>query len=143
MTYYLYGVNLPAVFVCGIVYMVIGGIWYSPMLFAKQWTILHGMDPNDKAKMDALKASAPRMYGLAFLCGLLQAAMLAKFMSTMGIANVPTGLKIAFAVWLGFVATVQLTGNLFGMKPFKLWPIDTGYQLVCYLAFGAILSAWK
>lgn len=143
MSYYLYGVNLPPVVVCGIVYMVLGMLWYSPALFAKQWTVLHGLDPNDKAKMDSLKASAPRMYSIAFACGLLQAAMVSKFITTMGIANVPTGLKIAFAIWLGFVTTVQLTGTLFGMKPMKLWVIDTGYQLACYLSFGAILSAWR
>jgi hypothetical protein len=45
-------------------------------------------------------------------------------------------------VWLGFVTTVQLTGTLFGKRPTKLYLIDTGYQLVCYLAMGAILAVW-
>jgi hypothetical protein len=45
-------------------------------------------------------------------------------------------------VWLGFVTTVQLTGALFGKQPTKLYLINTGYQLVCYLAMGAILAKW-
>jgi hypothetical protein len=46
-------------------------------------------------------------------------------------------------VWLGFVATVQLTGALFTKQSMKLFAINTGYQLVCYLAMGAILGAWQ
>jgi hypothetical protein len=52
------------------------------------------------------------------------------------------GMKIGFAIWLGFVATVQLTEVLFAKKPAKLFLINTGYQMVCYLAMGAILAVW-
>jgi len=37
---------------------------------------------------------------------------------------------------------VQFSNNRFNRKPFQLYLIDTGYQLVCYLAMGAILAAW-
>jgi hypothetical protein len=37
---------------------------------------------------------------------------------------------------------VQLTAVLFAKQPFKLYAINTGYQLVCYLAMGAILAVW-
>ena len=40
------------------------------------------------------------------------------------------------------MATVQLTDALFGKKPFKLYLINTGYQLACFLAMGAILAVW-
>ena len=52
------------------------------------------------------------------------------------------GAKIGFAVWLGFVTTVQLTGALFSRQPIKLYLINTGYQLVCFLSMGAILAVW-
>ena len=51
-------------------------------------------------------------------------------------------MKIGFAMWLGFVTTVQLTAKLFSNQPTKLYLINTGYQLVCYLAMGAILAVW-
>jgi hypothetical protein len=56
------------------------------------------------------------------------------------VITVPYGMKVGFAMWLGFVATVQLTDTLFGRKPFKLFLINTGYQLTCYLVMGAILA---
>ena len=52
------------------------------------------------------------------------------------------GMKVGLAVWLGFVTTVQLTAKLFGNQPTRLYLINTGYQLVCYLMMGAILAAW-
>jgi hypothetical protein len=51
-------------------------------------------------------------------------------------------MKVGFAVWAAFVATVQLTDTLFGKRPFKLFLINTGYQLACYLVMGAILGQW-
>jgi len=38
---------------------------------------------------------------------------------------------------------VQLTNALFSKQPVKLYAINTGYQLVCYLVMGAILGAWR
>ena len=50
---------------------------------------------------------------------------------------------MGLAVWLGFVTTVQLTNALFMRQPAKLYAINTGYQLVCYVVRGAIMAAWR
>ena len=121
------GINFLAVLVSAIATMVIGFLWYSPMLFANPWMRLMGIDPNDKAKLAELQKGAGKTYGLAFVASVI---------------TIPYGMKIGFAVWLGFVTTVQLTGALFGKQPTKLYLINTGYQLVCYLVMGAILAKW-
>ncbi len=69
--------------------------------------------------------------------------MLAKIIDVASVNSALYGMKVAFAVWLGFVTTVQLTGALFGRQPTKLYLINTGYQLVCYLVMGAILAVWQ
>jgi hypothetical protein len=48
---HFFGVNLLAVLACAIAGMVVGFLWYSPMLFANPWMRLMGYDPNDKAKI--------------------------------------------------------------------------------------------
>jgi hypothetical protein len=48
-----------------------------------------------------------------------------------------------FHVWRGFVATVQFTGALFTKQGMKLFAINSGYPLVCYVVMGAVLGAWK
>ncbi len=139
----LLGIRLLPVFVAALATMVVGFIWYSPMLFAKPWTILMGYDPNDKAKMDEMRKGAGKTYGLAFLASLASAFVLAKIIDVTSVNTALYGMKVAFAVWLGFVTTVQLTGALFGRQPTKLYLINTGYQLVCYLVMGAILAVWQ
>ncbi|MBI2678223.1 MAG: DUF1761 domain-containing protein [Candidatus Koribacter versatilis] len=134
------GINWLAVLAGGVVCMVIGFLWYSPALFARPWMAASGYDINDKAKMDEMKKSMGKTYSLAFLAALLQAAMLAKILAVTGVWGALYGMKIAFGVWLGFVMTVQLTGALFGNQKMKLFAINTGYQLVSYLAMGALLA---
>ncbi len=122
--------------------MVIGFLWYSPVLFANPWMRLMGIDPNDKAKIAEMQKSAGKIYSLAFVASIASAAVLAKIIDLTSVDTISYGMKIGFGVWLGFVTTVQLTGALFGKQPTKLYLINTGYQLVCYLVMGAILAKW-
>lgn len=137
------GVNLWAVLVCGVATMVLGFLWYSPMLFANPWMKLMGYDPNDKAKIAEMQKSAGPSYGMSFIASLLGAAMLGKIISIAGVNSAVAGMEYGLAVWLGFVATVQLTNSLFMRQPAKLFAINTGYQLICYLTMGAILGVWR
>jgi Protein of unknown function (DUF1761) len=148
-------VNLVAVLVCGVMTMVVGFLWYSPALFAKPWVKEMGYDMNDKAAMDKMKKSAGPAYGASFVGSLVTALVLGKILNALSrhgaLSFTPVaaaqpwiyGVKVAFFVWLGFVATVQLTGVLFANQSGKLFAINTGYQLVCYVAMGAILAVWK
>jgi surface polysaccharide O-acyltransferase-like enzyme len=137
------GVNLWAVLVCAIATMVVGFLWYSPALFANPWMVLMGYDPNDKAKIAEMQKSAGPSYAMSFIASILAAFVLGKLISVSGSATAVDGLKIGLVVWLGFVTTVQFTNALFSRQRNKLYMINTGYQLVCYVAMGAILGAWK
>ena len=44
-------VNLWSVLVAAVAAMVVGFLWYSPMLFARPWMVEMGYNPDDKAKM--------------------------------------------------------------------------------------------
>jgi hypothetical protein len=136
------GINLWSVLVAAVASMILGFLWYSPILFANPWMRLMGIDSNDKAKLAEMRKGAGKLYGLAFVANIVSAAVLAKIIAITTVDTIPYGMKIGFAVWLGFVTTVQLTGALFGKQPSKLYLINTGYQLVCYLVMGAILAVW-
>jgi hypothetical protein len=137
------GVNLWAVLVCAVATMVVGFVWYSPALFANPWMKLMGYDPNDKAKIAEMQKSAGPSYALSMVASILTAFVLGKIISVAAAANAVDGLKIGMVVWLGFVTTVQFTNALFSRQRNRLYLINTGYQLVCYLAMGAILGAWR
>lgn len=136
------GINVWAVLAAALSTMVVGFLWYSPLLFAKPWCALMGYDMNDKAKMDQMKKGAGKMYGMAFVASLLAACVLAKIIAVTTVDSALYGVKIGLAVWLGFVTTVQLTDAIFSRKPAKLYLINTGYQGVCFVVMGAILAVW-
>ena len=136
------GVRLWAVALAAVASTIVGFLWYSPLLFARPWMLAMGYDPEDKAKLAELQKGAGVMYSIALVASLVSAFVLAKILVGMTIASPLYGMKIGFAVWLAFVATVQLTDKLFGQRPTKLFLINTGYQLVCYVVMGAILGKW-
>jgi Protein of unknown function (DUF1761) len=136
------GINLWSVLAAAVATMVLGFLWYSPLLFARPWMVLMGYDPEDKAKLAEMQKGAGKMYALSFLASLVSALVLAKIIAITTVNSALYGMKVGFAVWLGFVTTVQLTNVLFAKQPAKLYLINTGYQLVCYLAMGAILAVW-
>jgi len=135
-------VNLWAVLVAAVATMVLGFLWYSPALFARPWMLAMGYDPDDKSRIKEMQKSAGKSYGISFVASLVTAFVLGKIIDITTVDTAVYGMKVAFAVWLGFVTTVQLTAKLFGNQPTKLYLINTGYQLVCYLAMGAILAVW-
>lgn len=122
--------------------MILGFIWYSPILFARPWMRLMGWDPNDKSKLGEMRKGAAKAYAISFLASVVSAVVLAKIVDLTSVTHPLYGMKVGFAVWLGFVTTVQLTGALYSKQPMKLYLINTGYQLVCYLVMGAILAVW-
>jgi hypothetical protein len=135
--------NLLAVLVAAISTMVVGFVWYSPILFAKAWMREMGYDPNDKAKIQEMRKSSGPAYAGSFVASLVSAFILALLLHWLRADNLHLGLNLGFHVWLGFVATVQFTGVLFMKQSMKLFAINTGYQLVCYLVMGAILAVWR
>jgi hypothetical protein len=140
---HMHNLNWLAILVAAISTMVVGFAWYSPILFANPWMREMGYDPNDKAKIQEMQKNAGPAYGGSFLASLVSAFILALFLHWLRAEGLQVGLAVGFHVWLGFVATVQLTGALFMKQSMKLLAINTGYQLVCYLVMGMILAVWK
>jgi hypothetical protein len=140
---HMHSLNWVAILVAAISTMVVGFLWYSPLLFAKPWMREMGYDPNDKAKVQEMQKSAGPAYAGSFVASLLSAFTLALILHGLRAEDVHFGIMASFHIWLGFVATVQFTGALFMKQSMKLFAINTGYQLVCYLVMGSILTLWK
>ena len=141
-------VNYLAVFVAGIVIFLLGGLWYSPILFAKRWTALQGRT-EEQMRAQAAAANMPVMYLSAFICGLIIAWAMAVlgncFMpaAAMSLGSwVVRGIKLGLFTWIGFVFPTTYATALFSMKPKQLWLIDAGYNLVAFILAAIVLMAW-
>lgn len=139
----IHHLNWLAILVAAVSTMVLGFLWYSPLLFAKPWMREMGYDPNDKEKTQEMQKSAGPAYAGSFVASIISAFTLALVFHAMRTDSLHHGLMASFHIWLGFVATVQFTGALFAKQSMKLFAINTGYQLVCYLAMGTILALWR
>jgi hypothetical protein len=133
-------VNYLAVLVTGIVIFMLGGLWYSPVLFARRWTQLMG---KSEAELKAPSGAMPAMYLQAFLCGLLSAWVLAVILRHFDPVTPLRGAAVGALCWLGFAGATSYASALFSMKPKALWLIDSGYNLVSFVVAGTVLAVWR
>ncbi len=134
-------VNYWAVLVAAVVNMVVGFVWYSPVLFAKPWMKAMGWDAKSMEKMKK-NTNMGKTYGLMFVGALVAAYVLSLVVDWAGATTWQQGAMVGFWVWLGFVATVGLGNVLFEGKNMTLFYISMGYQLVTLAIAGAILATW-
>ncbi|MBS3127003.1 DUF1761 domain-containing protein [Candidatus Woesearchaeota archaeon] len=132
-------VNYVAVLVAAIVSMVLGALWYSPVLFGKQWMKLSNIDPK---KMPEMKKKAKTSYALNFVAVLVMAYVLAHTVQYAQAATVFEGVQAGFWVWLGFIATVLLGSVLWEGKPWKLYLLNAAHYFVSLVVMGVILTLW-
>lgn len=134
-------VNYLAIVVAGIAAMAAGFMWYGPALFGKEWMKLMG---HTAATMEAAKKDMSKTYAISFALGLVSAYVLSHVMTMsqnyFGYPRLSTGLTSAFWMWLGFIMPVQATEVLFGGKKWKLFAINTGYQLAALAVMGVVLG---
>lgn len=132
-------INYLAVVVAAVIAFAIGGIWYSPILFAKAWVKAHG---HTDEQVKTMQKSAGKAYGIAVLCQLLIALAIAILIGYLHLEHCTQGLKLAALVWGGLAVPLGLMANVFSGKKITVFLIDTGYQLVYLLLMGAIITVW-
>src|SRR2546427_9374577 len=100
-------VNLLAVLVAAVLTIVLGAVWYSPVLFAKQWMHAHGYTPEKVEEMK--RRGVVRAYAVSFVCYLVMAYVVGLLVSYTQAAGVVEGVWLGVPERLGFPATLRLT----------------------------------
>jgi len=136
-------INYWAVFVCGVVSMIIGFIWYGP-IFGKTWMKVNNISPDDAAKRAEMQKSSGPLYIVSFVLSLFQAYVLAYYIAGWQDA---TGVENALWIWAAFliptVAASSMWTNDSGKVKWTKFLIQSGYYLVLFVVFGLILGMWK
>lgn len=132
------------VLVCAVVSIILGSLWYGPMIFGKAWMRLNNVDPecmNDPVKRKEMQKQALPAYILQLILSVVQIFVLAKFISLGGDA-----LTTSLWVWLGFLMPMAAQGSMWNNDKKKnnqaKFLIVAGFNLILSIVLGLIIGAW-
>src|SRR3989338_2061123 len=132
-------INYLAVLAAAALYMVIGGLGYSPLLFQKMWLKWANINMKDMKKM---RFTAVQAMSMAAGMSLILAYVLAHFVDYAGATTVAGGLAAGFWIWLGFVATFTANDVFFQNGSPKVYALNNAYYLISLLLMGVVLAVW-
>lgn len=124
--------NILAVIVAAASSFLLGGLWYSPVLFGNAWNAENGgvKPPGHPAKV----------FGVSFLFSLVAAACFAYWLGPA--PALEAALVAGLLAGAGFVAASFGINYQFAQRSFKLWLIDGGYHTAQFLLFALVLGLW-
>jgi hypothetical protein len=130
-------INHLAVAVCALSSLIIGGIWYSPLLFYKAWVKESGLNVEHNKKTNMLKT-----FGITLVLSYIMSYNLAFFLGDSK-TDWQWGLTAGFLAGFGWATLSLAIIALFELKSFKYMLINGGYITVWFSLIGFILGAWR
>ncbi len=138
----MYTMNIWPILVATVVSFGIGALWYSPVLFGREWTNLMKISDADITATRA-KGGMWRSYIIHLVAALISFCILGFIISTTRVMNGSDGAFFGFLMWLGFIVPVHVSRLLWAKDPFKLVLIDTVQILIGLVIGGAIIGSWR
>ena len=126
-------VNIWAVVAAAVSSFLLGGLWYSPLLFLNPWNAAMGRSENDNGH-------PAKVFGLSFGFALVAAYVFAVLLGPNPVIS--ESVRAGLLVGLGFVGMSFGINYQFANRPLSALFIDGGYHTGQFLLFGLILGAW-
>lgn len=129
-------INHIAVFVSAVMSLVIGAVWWSPILFAKPWQKEVGLTDEQLKNVNPLKN-----FGLAFILAWIVSYNLAFFLGGPGVTwqwGIAAGLLAS--VW---AVAMYIIVSLFEQRTLKHMLINVSYMVVYFAVIGFIIGIWR
>lgn len=134
--------NFWAILVATLSTFVIGGLWYSPMLFGNAWMNAAGV-----SEQEIQQGNKAKIFGLAFIFELIMAFNLAMFLTGSPEAaeqmNAGAGAFYGFLTGFGWIFFAMAVNSLYEQRSWKYIFINGGYWTIAFTLMGLIIGAWK
>jgi len=127
--------NLWAVLVAAVSGFVLGGLWYSPLLFGRAWQRETGLSDEVLAK-----GNMALIFGSALVLCLVASLVFALFLGPR--PSLALGVGAGFAAGLCWVSASFGINYLFERKTLRLFLINAGYHTLQFTLIGLILALW-
>ena len=128
-------VNWWAVMAGAISMFILGGLWYSPVLFGRVWMSENGFRDSDRPNL-------AKILGLSLVISLIMAANLAFFLADAK-TTAAWGATAGLLAGLGWVALSVAMIALFERRSWRYILINGGYMTTAFVLMGLILGAWR
>ena len=132
----LQNINWLAVIVAAVSAFALGGLWYSPLLFAERW-----MKETGITRESANQNSIPRVFGFSFLLALIASFFLAMFIGKD--AGGTFGAIAGFMAGLGWVFTFMGISYLFESRSLVHFLINACYSVLSLTIMGFVIGIWQ
>jgi hypothetical protein len=115
--------------------MIIGFLWYTPVLFGNVWMQLVGL------KKEEMRTAAGPMVGTVLMT-LIGSFLLAVFIQLTGASTALEGFVIALLLSIIICAKIAVN-YFFEGRSFKLYLLTVGFHVIPYLIGDVLLAVWK
>jgi hypothetical protein len=129
-------INLLIVFAATVAGNLLGGMWYSPLLFGKPWAKAN----NIKLGQYDANTNIPGIFISSFILQLIAASMIAALLGTNSTGS--EGVQLGTLIAVSFVFTAMGMTNLFERRPISLILINSSYHIVSFGVMGFIIGTW-
>lgn len=130
-------VNWLAIALAALSGFMIGGLWYSSLLFGEAWSAEANV-----SKEQVAQSNKAKIFGFAFLFLLVAAINLGFFLADASI-GVAKGALYGFLTGFGWVFMAIGVTAMFELKSWKYLLINGGYWVVTLTLMGVIIGAMK
>ena len=129
--------NHIAIIVAALSTFLLGGLWYSPILFGTAWQRENNLSDEELKKGNMIK-----IFGFTFLFALIMAYNLGFFLNDASI-DATMGLLYGFLTGFGWIAMAIFINGQFERKSTRYMLINGGYMVVALSVMGLIIGAWR
>lgn len=130
-------VNFLSIIVAAVAYMVLGALWYSPLLFGNAW-----MKGIGKTKEQLTAGASPMNYIMALILSFVAAYGIARIMVWTNRGSISDGIVIGLLAGVCFVLSSMGVNDVFEKRPKGLTAINVIYHIVGFIVIGIIVGAW-
>ena len=127
-------VSLIAVLAASVLNMIIGSLWYSPMLFGSIW-----MQSVNISKEDIQQADMKKAFTSGFLNNLLMVYFLGLLIALVGPGGVDELITMILVTVMATVIPDEFSGMIWEHRPMDMLVVNGGYSTVTMLTSGILL----
>ena len=136
-------INYIAVIFVAIFNIFLGMIWWHDVFFGKQWRELMGWGSMTEKELKVKQKESGPAYVTSMVSSLVIAFFMAGLLDMLETETLGGAFRLAWVLWVAFVATTSLVDYMYAERRVKLWVINYGYHLVSFIMMALILVRWK